>query len=187
MLVRTRLGSTRGLIAASAVVFFLGASPQALASSFDLAPPTACPGQEDAAATPAAKLAAMQCLVNFARRHHGLAALRDSNRLDRSSLLRAAAIRRCRDFSHTPCGQSFMGVFAKVGYPRSAAVGENLFWGSAALGSARSAFQGWLTSSAHRHILFMRRWRGLGIGLVQANQLFGANQVSVWVAQFGSR
>jgi hypothetical protein len=33
----------------------------------------------------------------------------------------------------------------------------------------------------------MRRWRGVGIGLVRANQLFGASEVSVWVAQFGSR
>jgi uncharacterized protein YkwD len=144
-------------------------------------------GQDDPAAPPATKLAAMQCLVNAARRERGLAVLRNSPRLDRSSLLRASAIRRCSDFSHTPCGQSFMGVFAKVGYPRSAAVGENIFWGSASLGSARSAFEGWLASPGHRHILFMRGWRGLGIGLVQAGQLFGAAQVSVWVTQFGSR
>jgi uncharacterized protein YkwD len=186
VLVRPRLGR-RGLLAVAAAVFALAIPNTAVAGPLDLASASACPGQEDPAAAPAAKLAAMQCLVNWARRQRGLVPLRDSNRLDRSSLLRAAAIRRCRDFSHTPCGQSFMGVFAKVGYPRSAAVGENLFWGSATLGSARSAFQGWVNSSEHRHILFMRRWRGLGIGVVQANQLFGAAQVSVWVAQFGSR
>ena len=80
-----------------------------------------------------------------------------------------------------------MGVFVRVGYPSSARVGENLFWGSSTLGSARGAFQGWLGSPAHRHILFMRGWRGLGIGMVRATQLFGAAEVSVWVAQFGSR
>ena len=186
MLVRPRLGR-RGLVAVTAVAFSLAGAPHALASPLDLAPAGTCPGQEDPAATPAVKLAAMQCLVNWARRHRGLTGLHDSHRLDRSSLLRAAAIRRCQQFSHTPCGQSFMGVFARVGYPRSAAVGENLFWGSAALGSARSAFQGWLTSPGHRHILFMRGWRGLGIGLVRASRLFGAAEVSVWVAQFGSR
>jgi uncharacterized protein YkwD len=186
VLVRTRLGSS-GVLAVTAVVF-LAAAPQAFASSrATLAPATACAGQDDAAAPPATKLAAMQCLVNWARRQRGLSVLHDSPRLDRSSLLRASAIRKCGDFSHTPCGQSFMGVFAKVGYPRSAAVGENLFWGSSSLGSARGAFQGWLSSPGHRHILFMRGWRGLGVGLVQAGQLFGAAQVSVWVAQFGSR
>jgi uncharacterized protein YkwD len=187
VLVRPRLGSTCGLVVATAVVFVLASASEGAASPLDLAPPAACPGQEDAAASPAAKVAAMQCLVNWARRRHGLSTLRDSRRLDRSSLLRADAIRRCRDFSHTPCGQSFMGVFAKVGYPRSATVGENLFWGSAALGSARSAFNGWLGSPGHRHILFMRGWRGLGVGLVRASELFGAAGVSVWVAQFGSR
>ncbi|MDQ3822719.1 MAG: CAP domain-containing protein [Actinomycetota bacterium] len=129
----------------------------------------------------------MHCLVNWARRNRGLRPLADRRRLDRSSRLRAAAIRRCRDFSHTPCGQPFMRVFARVGYPRSAAVGENLFWGGGTLSSARSAFQGWLGSPGHRHIVFMRRWRGLGIGVVNAPRLFGAAQVSVWVAQFGTR
>jgi uncharacterized protein YkwD len=187
VLVRPRLGRLRGLTAASAGVFALVLPSPADAGGNDLAPSGTCPGQEDPAAAPAVKAAAMHCLVNWARRQRGLTALRDSRRLDRSSLLRAAAIRRCRDFSHTPCGQSFMGVFAKVGYPRAASVGENLFWGGGPLGSARNAFQGWLGSPAHRHIVFMRSWRGLGIGLVRANQLFGAAQVSVWVSQFGSR
>ena len=186
MLVRPRLGSTCGLLVASAVVF-LTAAPKGAASPLELAPADACPGQEDAAAAPAAKVTAMHCLVNWARRHRGLSQLRDSNRLDRSSLLRATAIRRCAEFSHTPCGQSFMGVFARVGYPRSAAVGENLFWGGGAFGSPRSAFQNWLASPGHRHVLFMRGWRGVGIGMVRAPRLFGAAEVSVWVAQFGSR
>ena len=172
------------MLAATAVVFLVVA-PQALASP--RASAAGCAGQDDAAAPPATKLAAMHCLVNQARRQYGLSVLRNSRRLDRSSLLRATAIRRCGDFSHTPCGQSFNAVFAQVGYPRSASVGENIFWGSASLRSARSAFEGWLRSPGHRHILFMRGWRGLGIGLAEAGQLFGAAQVSVWVAQFGSR
>jgi uncharacterized protein YkwD len=187
VLVRPRLGRLRGPLAASAGAFALVTAPPAGAGSSDLAPAGTCPGADDPAAAPAVKGAAMHCLVNWARRHRGLAALRNSNRLDRSSLMRAVAIRRCRDFSHTPCGQPFMGVFARVGYPRAAAVGENLFWGGGPLGSARNAFQGWLGSPAHRHIVFRRGWRGLGVGLVRADQLFGAAQVSVWVTQFGSR
>lgn len=186
MLVRTRLGR-RGLVVATAVVFCVVAGPPAFASSNDLAPPSACPGQEDAAASPATKLAAMHCLVNWARRNRGLRPLADRRLLDRSSRLRALAIRRCRHFSHTPCGQPFMRVFARVGYPRSAAVGENLFWGGGTFGTPRSAFQSWLGSPGHRHIVFMRRWRALGIGVANARRLFGAAQVSVWVAQFGTR
>ena len=185
MLVRPRLGR-RGLVAVSAVLFAI-AAPPAFASSNDLAPSAACPRQEDVAAPAAVKLAAMHCLVNWARRNRGLRPLADRRLLDRSSRLRAAAIRRCRHFSHTPCGQPFMRVFARVGYPRSAAVGENLFWGGGTFGSPRSAFQSWLGSPGHRHIVFMRGWRALGIGLVRAPKLFGAAQVTVWVAQFGTR
>jgi uncharacterized protein YkwD len=188
VLVRPRLGRLRGPVAAFAGAFCtLVTAPPAAASTSDLAPVGVCPGQDDPAAAPAVKAAAMHCLVNWARKHRGMVSLRDSRLLDRSSLLRASAIRRCQDFSHTPCGQPFMRVFARVGYPRAATVGENLFWGGGPLGSARNAFQGWLNSPGHRHIVFMRGWRGLGIGLVSADQLFGAAQVSVWVAQFGSR
>jgi uncharacterized protein YkwD len=172
------------VLAASAVLLALAPASAAQASSNDLAPLAACPGQADAAAPPAVKVGAMHCLVAWARRHRGLPALRTSRPLFRSSLLRAAAIRRCGDFSHTPCGQSFGRVFVSVGY-RRAAVGENLAWGGGMLGSARSAFQAWLTSPPHRHNLFHRGWRDLGIGLVSADRLFGAAQVSIWVTQFG--
>jgi len=184
VLVRPRLGRKRALLVAPVFVVALAAAPAAGAG--DLAPLAACPGQADAAAPPAVKAAAMHCLVSWARSHRGLPRLRNSRPLDRSSLLRAAAIRRCGDFSHTPCGQSFVGVFAQVGY-RRAAVGENLAWGGGPLGSARSAFQSWLSSPAHRRNVFRRGWRDLGIGLVRADRLFGAAQVSVWVAQFGRR
>lgn len=175
---------------ATAVVLLTCAPASAAAaggSSLDLAPLTACPGQADAAAPPSVKRRAMRCLVNWARGSHGLQALRGSGRLNRSSMLRAEAIRRCAQFSHTPCGQSFAAVFARVGYLRGATVGENLAWGGGALGSARNALQSWLGSPEHRSNLLRRGWRDLGIGLVRADQLFGAGDVSVWVTQFGRR
>lgn len=187
MLVRTRLGRTRGLLIASVVLLGLALAPAAPASSADLAPLAACRGQTDAFAAPAVKLGAMHCLVNWARRHRGMPRLRDSRVLDRSSVIRATAIRRCGDFSHTPCGQSFVGVFARVGYVRGAMFSENIAWGEGALGSARSRFRSWLNSGIHRHNIFRAGWKELGIGLVRADQLFGAAQVSIWVTQFGRR
>ena len=75
------------------------------------------------------------CLVNEARAAQGLPALRESRRLDRASRLRALAIRRCGQFSHTACGEPFRGVFARAGYRRRT-IGENLAWGT---GRARSS------------------------------------------------
>jgi uncharacterized protein YkwD len=129
----------------------------------------------------------MRCLINLTRRRAGLATLRRSPQLDRSSTLRARDIRRCDDFSHTPCGQPFITVFTLVHYfTGSTAVGENLEWGQGRLGTARSAVAHWLTSPPHREILYTAKWRDLGVARIHAT-LFGTPNVTLWVAQFGRR
>jgi uncharacterized protein YkwD len=134
------------------------------------------------------QIRALRCLVNWARRHAGQPALRRSPELDHSAAMRANDIRRCQDFSHTPCGESFITVFQQAGYLTAAGtVGENLAWGQGRLGSARTAMAGWLASLEHRQILFGSRWRDLGLARVRAGSLFGRANVTVWVAQFGQR
>jgi uncharacterized protein YkwD len=130
----------------------------------------------------------MRCLVNWTRRHGGRSTLRQSPELDRSAGLRADDIRRCQDFSHTPCGEPFITVFQQVGYLNAAGtVGENLAWGQGRLGSARTAMASWLGSPEHRQILFDASWRDLGVARVRARSLFGRPNVTVWVAEFGRR
>lgn len=127
----------------------------------------------------------MRCLITWARRHAGLAGLRRNGELQRSAALRARDIKRCQDFSHTPCGQPFITVFTVVHYfTGAAAVGENLFWGQGRLGSAREALAGWLASSEHRRILYTASWRDLGIARAHG-ALFGYADATLWVAQFG--
>ena len=153
-----------------------------------LAPATVCPGQTAAWAPAAVEQGAMRCLVNWARRRRGLAPVRPSPLLDRSSALRAEAIRSCGYFSHSPCGSPFSSVFAQVGYWRGrVAVGENLAWADLPTSSPRATVAGWLASPPHRHILFTPSWREGGIALLQADGLFGRPRVAVWVSQFGRR
>jgi len=151
-----------------------------------LAPRTTCKGQSALTAPAAVQIRAMRCLINWARRHAGQPALRRSPELDRSAAMRANDIRRCQDFSHTPCGEAFIVVFQLVGYPL-ASVGENLAWGQGRLGTARSAMASWLASPEHRQNLFSASWRDLGLARVRATSLFGRSNVTVWVAQFGQR
>jgi uncharacterized protein YkwD len=128
----------------------------------------------------------MRCLLNDARRQHGLRPLRHSRALDRAAELRAAAIRRCQDFSHTPCGRSFGSVYAASGYSLAThSVAENLAWGSGPLGSAADTLNSWLSSSEHRHNLFGRSWRKLGVAALPASHFGGAQNVTLWVAEFG--
>jgi uncharacterized protein YkwD len=161
------------------------AGPAAAGTGPDLAPTRVCP---DTATTPDAQLRTMRCLVNWARRRHGLRRLRKSALLDRSAALRADEIRRCGEFSHTPCGDSFASVFARVGYFRGRAwVGENLAWATSGAASPRATVAGWLASPEHRHNLLTRQWRDGGIALLQADGLFGQPRVVVWVSQFARR
>ena len=129
----------------------------------------------------------MRCLINVTRARAGLATLHRSPQLDRSATLRARDIRRCEDFSHTPCGQPFITVFTLVHYfTGAAAVGENLEWGQGPLGTARSAVARWLASPPHREILYTGKWRDLGIARIHGT-IFGRPNVTLWVAQFGRR
>jgi uncharacterized protein YkwD len=129
------------------------------------------------------ELRALLCLVNRSRMQHGLPELRESARLDQSSRLRALAIRRCGQLSHTACGQSFDDVFVRAGY-HGRSIAENLGWGGGYLGSPASTIAAWCSSAPHRRNLF-GRWREVGAALVHADRLFGARDVTVWVLQFG--
>lgn len=178
-------------------MLFLGVAATALtlsgtpatsaAAAGALAPRTACHGQSSLAAPVRVQSRALRCLISWARRHAGEAALRDSAELDHSAALRARDIRRCQDFSHTPCGQAFIDVFTAVHYfTGTAAVGENLAWGQAQLGTPRAAMAMWLGSPPHRTVLYTAKWRDLGVARTHG-ALFGRSNVTVWVAQFGRR
>jgi uncharacterized protein YkwD len=127
-------------------------------------------------------------LANAARAQHGLRPLRRSHVLDRSALMKGEEIRGCRAFSHTPCGISFMRTFEQTGYLRGRArVGENLYWGSGGLGTPTNAIAGWLHSPPHRANMLGRGWREIGVGMVYSPSLFGAQNVWLFVLQFGHR
>lgn len=142
--------------------------------------PAACPT--------ASELETLTCLINRERAARGLAPARVSGVLARSSRLRAAAMVRCRQFSHTPCGQSFASPFRRVGYARgSYSVAENIAWGTGTLGSPAATVQRWLSSPPHRRVLLAPTWRELGATVVGADGLFAPGPNRVWVAQFGRR
>jgi uncharacterized protein YkwD len=173
-------------VAAATLAFSSATAGTTASAGAALAPRSACPGQSALKAPPRVQIRALRCLVNWTRRHGGQSTLRRSPDLERSAGLRAAEIRRCQDFSHTPCGEPFIAVFQLVGYPL-ATVGENLAWGQGRLGTARTAMASWLASPEHRQILFGASWRDLGLARVRAKSLFGRSDVTVWVAQFGQR
>jgi uncharacterized protein YkwD len=142
-----------------------------------------CSGAATVAGNGAARIEKMSCGVNVVRRSFGLAALHESARLNRSSLLKADAVRRC-GFSHTPCGMAFTRTFARAGYMPARSIAENLAWGQGERGSPLRTLGAWLASPPHRANLLGRRWQDLGVA-VERGSMFGYTDVSLWVLQFG--
>ena len=150
---------------------------QAVASS--------CAGATTADGDEHSRLEAMYCGINVVRHTYRLASVRGNGPLNRSSLLKADAVRRC-GFSHTPCGMSFSRTFQRAGYLPARAFGENLAWGQSGLGSPLNTLSMWLRSPPHRANLLARSWRDLGIAY-ERGHMFGCDGVSLWVMQFGRR
>jgi uncharacterized protein YkwD len=176
--------------ALTAIVFGLtaptaAATPQTSDSSALQAVAAACAGASSTDGDAHAQLEAMYCGVNVVRRTYHLGSVRGNGPLNRSSLLKANAVRRC-GFSHTPCGMSFTYTFRRAGYLPARAFGENLAWGQADFGSPLHTLQMWLSSPPHRANLLAGRWRDLWIA-VERGRIFGHDGVALWVMEFGRR
>jgi uncharacterized protein YkwD len=151
------------------------------------APPTLCAGENDLSATIKAQEGAMACMVNFARQRAGLPKLRDSGTLDGSAANKGGDILRCNQFSHEACGRNFLYWFRRSGYLPTNCwwAGENLAWGTAGLGSARSVLRAWLRSPPHRANILDPDYHQLGLDL-QIGNLAGASDAHLWVNHFGA-
>lgn len=186
--------STRRLrvpVAAAAVVALLAivpASASALNLSHLLAPRSTCSGQTNAYASLRTQWRAMYCLANYARTHDGRRALRRSSILGRSAGYKLSQMDRCRRFSHTPCGHSFMSAFSTyvAGARRRWSVGENIAWGSGPYSSPRAIMNGWLHSPEHLANLLSGGFRQTGFA-VHSVRWLGPYRAMVWVEDFGAR
>lgn len=161
------------------------AAPHATDAAALQAVASSCAGATSVGGDEHSRLEAMYCGINIVRQTYGLRVIRGSTPLNRSSLLKADAVRRC-GFSHTPCGMSFSRTFQKAGYLPARAFGENLAWGQGEFGSPIRAISMWLNSPPHRANLLAPRWRDLGIAF-ERGHMFGRDGVALWVMQFGRR
>lgn len=154
-----------------------------------LAPESACPGRTRTDASPLDQDRTMVCLLSYARAHAGFRPLPVIYLLNRSSLLKAIDIVRCRDFSHTACGKPFRAEFEAVGYQgaTTTAVGENIAWGDGPAGSPLVVVDGWLNSPHHRENLLSAAWGEQGVAVMPVSEFLGKKQAEVWVNQFGAR
>jgi uncharacterized protein YkwD len=169
-----------------AFVWLTTSSAEAAAKRADrlLAPQAACSAPADTSTD--AQLTAMVCLVDYARSHAGVPALRESKTLDLAGTLKLNAEIRCGSFTHTPCGQPFQNAFSAAGYSPGGAylAGENLAYGQGALGSPQATMQAWLASPDHRQNLLSTGWTSFGVALHPDTTFMGANGMTLWANEF---
>jgi uncharacterized protein YkwD len=174
------------LAVALPLILVTASSVQAASKRVDrlLAPKAACP--TPAATSASAQLAIMSCLVDYARVHAGVPALRESKTLDLAGSLKVSADIHCGAFTHTPCGQPFQSVFTAAGYSLGTAysVGENLAYGQGTLGSPQAIMQAWLASPDHRQNLLSTNWTSFGVAVHAGTTFLGATGVALWANEF---
>ncbi|HYM58654.1 MAG TPA: CAP domain-containing protein [Solirubrobacteraceae bacterium] len=128
------------------------------------------------------------CLLNGERADRGLVALRVEAELQRAALGHAGDMVEHRFFSHTGLnGSQVIDRIRATGYLSGSAewaVGENLAWGTGALGTPRAIVTAWMGSAGHRDNVLRAGYRGIGLGLVAGNPSDGTG--ATYAAEFGA-
>jgi uncharacterized protein YkwD len=151
-----------------------------------LAPPSACPHQNQVATPNTEQAQAMRCLTNFARANSGLDRLNASQPLAQAAAAKNRDMIRCDDFSHEACGREFTYWMVHVGYLTGSCWGaaENIAWGTGPIGTPRAIFRAWLRSPGHRENI-LGPYADLGIALREGTIEAHAG-AHVWVQEFGT-
>jgi uncharacterized protein YkwD len=114
--------------------------------------------------------------LNDVRRAHGLAALRVSDSLNRSSGQYARKMLRHDFFGHGP------RIDVAGGF-RSA--GETLAYHTGWAAQPRRTISRWMNSPGHRAVLLSPAFRWVGMGVARGR--LGGSVATTWVAHVGSR
>ena len=110
----------------------------------------------------------MLCLLNQARRAHGLRRLSANARLLKAAVRHSQSMVGRGYFSHDdPGGAGPLDRVRRTGYlsgVRAFATGENIGYGQDPTSTPRSMMSAWMASTPHRANILTGRFREVGIG-----------------------
>lgn len=169
----------------------------AVATALFLGVPTpalACPDSDTTPAQLTVERAqtSVTCLINQRRRKAGLRKVRLNARLTEAAQHYSALIDTLNFFSHySPAGSTPLSRITKTGYLAGYGtwgIGENLRYGTGALGTPRQTVIGWMKSAPHRHAMLSRRYRDVGLGVSLGSPIsIGSQNAAIYTADFGYR
>jgi uncharacterized protein YkwD len=129
------------------------------------------------------------CLINQARGHHGLGALRTTGSLARAATAHSRDMVVQGFFAHdSPTGSTPKQRIDRAGYFDGApswALGETIAWGRGGSATPGAIVRSWLRSPGHRAILLDGRYRDLGIGIAVGAP--GQGGGATFTGDFGAR
>ncbi len=155
---------------------------------------SACRGTHDVPtpATAAAAQASTLCLVNNERLGHGLSPLAENPRLDQAAAGHSVDMVVNHFFEHiSPTGSTLLSRVTRSGYaapgqPWSA--GENIAWGTGALGTPDAIVRAWMNSPGHRANILRSAFREVGTGVIAAAPVAGLTDPGgTYTQEFGAR
>ncbi len=114
--------------------------------------------------------AAVLCLINQEREHHGEGALAPNAKLARAAQVHSRNMAEQDYFSHTaPDGSTPLQRMRASGYIPNAQdeymVGENIAWGTMWLATPQSIVSAWMASPGHRANILDGAYRETGVGV----------------------
>lgn len=134
----------------------------------------------------------IRCLVNRARKRHGLRHLRSNGRLRRAAEKHSDYMKRHHCFSHDCPGEpSFVARLQHVHYIvnglRRWVVGENIAWGAGSHGTPKAIVRAWMHSPGHRANILEPRFKQLGVGFARGCPQGKRRDGGTYTTDFGMR
>jgi uncharacterized protein YkwD len=127
----------------------------------------------------------VSCLVNKARRSHGVRRLSWAPGLQAAAQGHSAAMDSGNFFGHG----DVLGRIRATGYLGGASawmVGENIHWGVAGRGTPKATVNRWMHSATHRSTMLSRRFRNIGVGVAMGAPVGGlGGNSAIYTADFG--
>jgi uncharacterized protein YkwD len=149
-----------------------------------------CPGADDSPDSGNLEgiASATLCLLNDERAQRGMAALAVDPDLQQAARGHAGDMVQHSYFSHEGRdGSQIADRIRATGYLRSEdwIIGENLAWGTGAMGTPRGIVTAWMGSEGHRANILRAAYREIGLGVVAGNPASGSGGAT-YATEFGA-
>src|SRR3954468_15615074 len=131
------------------------------------------------------------CLMNAMRANAGVPALRQQDELAKASVDHSQDMVDNKYFAHDSLdGRDVVARLEAVKYiPKSGewVIGENLAWGSGALGTPKALVNAWMNSPPHRENLLSGDFKEVGMGVVFGAPSDETSEGTTVTTDFGTR